>query len=189
MPKANVLTTESFEDLLALFSDDREVAGVRYEQMRAGLVRFFDFRGCTDPEALADDTINRVALKAGACDGARTVRLTAFFYGFAANVLMEYRRRAKREVPLVENNEVPHDHAASENNEKRDVCLTACLEKLPDAEREMIVEYYAFEGEKKLETRAFLCERLGCSPGTLYTKIFRIKAELRGCIKKCLFSV
>lgn len=189
MPKANVLTTESFEDLLALFSDDREEAGMHYEQIRAGLVRFFDFRGCSDPEALADDTINRVALKADAYDSARTVRLSAFFYGFAVNVLKEYRRRAKREVPITENEEAPIDHAISRNSEKRDGCLRECLEKLPDAEREMIVEYYAFEGGKKLETRAILCERLGCTPGTLYTKIFRIKTELRGCIKKCLASL
>ncbi len=100
MKKSYELGQKQFNALLLLFSEVPEEAGEKYEQMRAGLVRFFEFRGCHDAQTLADETINRVATKIDTFDAARTNKLTAFFYGFASNVLSEYRRDSRREVAI-----------------------------------------------------------------------------------------
>ena len=190
MSKSRELNPESFEGLLQLFSSDREEAGLQHEQMRLGLVRFFYFRGCTDPEMLADETMTRVAIKADKFDSTQRARLGSYFYGFATNVLMESRRAAKRELPLTDNQNISYvDETDSDKDDARGDCLQKCLERLPTAEREMIVNYYAFEGEKKSATRSNLCERFSYSPGALYTKIFRIRADLRICIGECIKAV
>jgi hypothetical protein len=57
------LTQESFDSLLAWLHPDREQAGERYESIRCSLIRFFSARGFSNPEELADETIDRVARK------------------------------------------------------------------------------------------------------------------------------
>ena len=49
-----VLTQEEFDGLLSLFSDDREAAGLIYEELRTSLVRYFETRDCRDADMLAD---------------------------------------------------------------------------------------------------------------------------------------
>lgn len=186
MPKPSNLSSESFEDLLAILSEDRDEAGIRYEEIRLGLVRFFEFKGCSDPETLADETINRVARKSAAYDASRTKRLEAYFYGFATNVLHEHLRALKREVPLSENFDSPRFDFDTSEAENRDTCLSSCLKKLPESEREMIVEYYAYEGEEKVTVRKRLCDDFDYSIGALHTRIFRIKSTLRLCMDRCM---
>src|SRR5215216_2251273 len=57
------LTSEEFDDLLSWLDPNRERAGSRYEEIRAGLIKRFRWRGCSDAEDLADKTINRVVKK------------------------------------------------------------------------------------------------------------------------------
>ena len=49
--------------MLAWLDSDRERAGQKYEEIRCGLIKIFVCQGCTDPEGLADETINRVIRK------------------------------------------------------------------------------------------------------------------------------
>ncbi len=170
---------------MRFFSDNREAAGAKYEQIRGGLVRFFSYRGCSDPESLTDETINRVARKADDFDEACGIRLTSFFYGFASNVLMEARRASKREVPLGENISVIQPDADIFIDDSANNCLQTCLAKLSDIEREIIVSYYGCERREKAEIRHKLCERFDFTAGALHTKVFRIKGNLRSCVDKC----
>ena len=55
------LTRESLEALLACLGSDPEQAAQHYEQIRRKLIRLFEWRGCHNPEDLADETFNRVA--------------------------------------------------------------------------------------------------------------------------------
>ncbi|HEY8459133.1 MAG TPA: hypothetical protein VIM99_02065, partial [Blastocatellia bacterium] len=52
-------TPEAFERFLNWLNPDREKAGQKYEDIRAGLIGYFNFRGCSGTEDLADETINR----------------------------------------------------------------------------------------------------------------------------------
>ncbi len=187
MKHHNNLTANDFDALLELFSLDRDKAGEQYEDIRSGLVRYFQFKGCSDPEQLTDETINRVAAKIHSFDVSRNIRPASFFYGFATNVLLEYRRIAKREFSLSEGEfAVGTAVEDSDPNDTENTCLQKCLANLSEFEREMIIDYYTADGQAKMELRRKMCERIQCSAGALHTKIFRIKAALRICIEGCV---
>lgn len=99
MKEHSVLQQQDLEALLALLSSDREEAGKVYEDLRRGLVRYFASKGCSDSHDLANETLTRVATKALAFDNSLNIKPTAFVYGFASRVYLEYRRRPeKRDV-------------------------------------------------------------------------------------------
>jgi len=50
-----------FESLLKWLEPDRELAGDIYEQVRIKLIRLFEYQGCSFPEELTDDTLERAA--------------------------------------------------------------------------------------------------------------------------------
>ena len=60
------MSPESFEALLGWLDPDRERAGIKYEQIRSGLISFFTGRGHCEAEDLADETINRVISRTAA---------------------------------------------------------------------------------------------------------------------------
>ena len=189
MKKDYALKQEDFDALLAWLSANREEAGVMYENIRKGLIRFFRFRGCNDPHTLADETINRVALKVSTFDSSKNVKTITYFYGFASNVFLEYSRTTgKREVSLEsedfqpwQNSKTPDDLSNAECD-----CLENCLSTLPPKERALIVDYYAKDKSEIFEQRSKLAEELNLKKPALHTKVFRIKNVLRNCIEACL---
>lgn len=183
---------EDFDALLALFSHDRDEAGLGYERLRTRLVRFFEFRGCSDAEALTDETLNRVALKAGGFDGPKNVKLTSYVYGFAANVYREYLRSPRTREQLIDTDDFIYqmrDPHAYEDKEAVFTCLNNCLWKLEAGDRELVAEYYGREKQEKIETRKRLAERLGCRLEVLHTRVFRLKLSLRKCMSQCVEDI
>ena len=183
---------EDFDALLGLFSHDRDEAARGYERLRAGLVRFFEFRGCSDSDALADETLNRVALKAGAFDGSQNVRLASYVYGFASNVFLEYSRSPRRREFAIETDEFLHNLSAPPEPEDREpmfACLQDCLGKLSETDRILFIEYYSRERQEKIELRKRLAKRLGCRVEVLHTRVFRLKATLRTCVSRCVEKI
>lgn len=183
------LKPEEFETLLGWLSDDREQAGTEYLQIRAGLIRFFRFKGCSDAPSLADETLNRVAAKIPHFDETKKVRRMTIFYGFASNIFLEYLRKEKKQ------NEKLNKHLATQNNftafdensnETQLECLNECLGKLSVEEREIFTEYYASEKEKKSEVRKKLAARIKCELNTLQVRIFRMRGILAKCIENCM---
>ena len=57
----HILKQEEFDRLLCWLDPDPERAGLTYEKIRWRLVAILASRGCTSPEELADETIDRVA--------------------------------------------------------------------------------------------------------------------------------
>ena len=57
------LTSEDFDGLLAALNSDSDRAGQMYQDIRDHLIRIFVWRGCSEAEDYADETINRVARK------------------------------------------------------------------------------------------------------------------------------
>ena len=187
MKNSYELGQNQFDALLGFFSADRDEAGEKYEQIRRGLVRFFQFKGCRDPPVLADDTINRVALKIGDFDPSKNIKPVSYFYGFASNVLMEYKRTSRHEISL---GEAQYQAVANEpeddNGGARSSCLQQCLGELPFADKDLIVDYYAREGREKIELRQQMCKLYNCTAAALHTRVFRIKSVLRLCIEGCM---
>ena len=185
----NAVRQQDFDALLGLFSHDREEAGREYERLRAGLVRFFEFRGCQDGDSLADETLNRVALKADGFDGSKNIKLSSYVYGFATNVFREYVRSPRQRELAIDTDDFLDDlraPAAADDREPIFTCLHNCLGRLEDADRRLVVEYYSHEKQKKIETRKRLAETLGCRVEVLHTRVFRLKTTLRKCVSGCV---
>src|SRR5215468_1188617 len=82
-----VLTKDSLDGLLARLDADRERAGEKYETLRLGLIRFFEWRGASTPVEHADETLDRVARKLH--QGEEIRDLPAFVAGVARFVFLE----------------------------------------------------------------------------------------------------
>jgi DNA-directed RNA polymerase specialized sigma24 family protein len=179
---------EDFDALLALFSHDRNEAGLAYERMRAGLVRFFEFRGCTDAIALADETLNRVALKTVGFDRTKNVKLTSYVYGFAVNVHREYVRSPRQREIAIETDEFIDRIRETKSDDREPMfdCLHDCLAKLGSSDRQIFIEYYSRERQEKIELRKQMAERLGCRVEVLHTKVCRLRSSLRTCVTGCV---
>jgi DNA-directed RNA polymerase specialized sigma24 family protein len=186
MEKNRSLSENHFNNLLEWLSHNREESGQKYEQIRLGLIRFFRFRGCNDPATLADETINRVALKLDKFRSA-TAKETSIFHGFAINIYREYQTRAKKEVQL--DLDIPLETRAVDDADQKETihkCLDECLKKLNPCDHEMVLNYYKNEREKRLEDRRLLAEDLGINMGTLHTRVCRLRSVLKTCIKACI---
>ncbi len=189
MKKDFTLSQEDFDALLGWLSADRDEAGLLYEKIRDGLIRFFRFRGCPDPATLADETINRVALKVNTFDGSKNVKAITYFYGFAANVFLEYSRKPRnREVSLDSEDFSPARTLQTANNlpNVECDCLEDCLSKLPSDESALVVEYYGKEKNEKFAVRRQMADALHLKMPALHTKVFRIRSVLRECVENCV---
>ena len=189
MEDRNSLQPQQFEALLKLFSDNREEAGKFYEALRHRLVRFFLSKQCDHAEQLADETLNRVAIKADTFDPTRNIRPATFVFGFASKVHLEYLRRPDRSsIPLqesdVERTEAPNQ--AEPVDEIELDCLDACLLKLSPEDRELVIKYYSKERAERIEMRRQLAEFLGVSQEVLHVRVFRIRKSLRKCVDSCI---
>src|SRR5205807_7011414 len=94
-------TTSSFtqadlDNLLEWLAPDREDAGRKYIEIRDGLVRYFRTKGCYESQSLADETINRVAVKLKSLDTSRDLKPVTYFYGFAKNIFLEHLAALKK---------------------------------------------------------------------------------------------
>lgn len=184
-----VLTPDAFAKLLSVLAEDRDQAGHRYETIRAGLVRFFEWRGCDGAESLADETIDRVSRK---LDGGEPIDGGgAYFYAVARNVLKEQvrsrlrRERLRRAIPPPSGAAWEHPLLAGSERERL-ACLDRCLQTLADEERELIRRYYGAEPAERAADHARLAQRLGISAGNLRVRAYRLRRALEVCVKRCL---
>lgn len=183
-----VLNQQDLDALLALFSTDREAAGKAYEDLRRGLVRYFRSKGCPDSFELADETLSRVATKAGTYDDSKNSKPSTFVYGFASRVYLEYTRRPQKlavEFDAALHSPIVHEPETSANDHALD-CLDQCLAKNPAEERSLIIRYYSKEKHEKIELRKRLAKELGCTVEVLHMRVHRMRAALKTCVSRCL---
>lgn len=184
------LGPDAFEKLLRALDPDREAAGKRYEAIRAGLVRLFEWRGCEAPDALADVTIDRVCRKIEAGEPIEPARAGAYFHGVARNVLKEHYREVRRQAVARES--LPSAWPGSEegfvdeHGDRRLGCLGRCLEGLAPDDRGLVAAYYRSEKGQKIADRRELAARLGISHGNLRIRAYRIRRRLEICVDDCL---
>jgi DNA-directed RNA polymerase specialized sigma24 family protein len=188
MRKKIEITPEDFNGLLEYLSSNAEEAGVEYEKIREGLIKYFYFRGCLDPEALADETINRVAVKLPEAQFDGKFVFANYFYSFAANIYLEEQRRRKRLVSIEDDIEslTAESEQPNKENNPLSVCMEICILKHQPEDRELLLKYYGFEKSERVEQRKALAAAQKISDGKLYVKISRLRKTLRECLKKCL---
>jgi DNA-directed RNA polymerase specialized sigma24 family protein len=173
------LTPEAFNTLLRFLDSDRDAAGRKYEAIRRRLMTIFTCRGVTQPEELADETLNRVASKISEIAATYVGDPALYFYGVSRKVLLEWMK--KRPIPAA----LP-TLPSSEERELEFDCLEKCLEKLTSRNRDLILEYYRDEGTGKIEHRKALASRLGIGLNALRIRACRIRSHTEACVADCL---
>jgi DNA-directed RNA polymerase specialized sigma24 family protein len=178
------LTEDSFAKLLYRLAPDREVAGTEYEKLRRMLIKILEWRGATFPEDCADEALNRVAKKLASGEVIRD--LVAYSHGIARLIFLETLRHPEHHnVSLdVLHNIVPAAVERDVGNKHRD-CFDSCLRELPEASRQLILEYYRQEKRGKIDNRARLAETLGIPINALRSRALRVRQKLEGCAKDC----
>jgi len=179
------LTQEAFDRLLAAFGEDQESAGKKYLEVRANLMRFFEWRGCPFPEDHADETMNRVAKRL--TEGETIQNPSGYCIGVARMLLLEINKeRAREQQALGEMANAPSVASDESESEGRVECLRACLGNLSADNRELIIEYYQGEKGTTIENRKRLTERFKVPVNTLRMRALRLREKLQACVEECL---
>lgn len=199
MERLQGLTPEGFEALLSQLDPERERAGEIYETIRYKLVRLFEWRGCTSPEDLADETINRVARRLAEGIELRSNDPYGYFCGVAHLVYKEVLRRASRESRALASGGWPPAANEEEPSDARLECLRRCLAELPPDQRDLVLQYYQGnnyqgnnyhgkneQGENNIRNRQQLAREAGIPMNALRIRIHRVRRKLESCVHACL---
>lgn len=183
LPKGKwILTQDAFDLLLARLDSDRQQAGTKYEALRRRLVKFFEWRGCSFPEDLTDDTINRAAKNLEA--GENIHDLAAYCAGVARRVFLESLRSHQQEqegLRAVSSSSATPTHESDARRE----CLERCLRELSPESSQLIMKYYQGDKQARIEARRDLATRLGIPLNALRIRAHRIRVHLEGCVEQC----
>ncbi len=183
---AATVEIQAFDRLLAMLGPDRDRAGRRYLEIRANLVRMFEWRGCVAPDEYADEAMNRCARKIG--EGAEIQDLASYAIGVGRMLVMEMNRaRARAPLPM---GKAPEPYTLpvepADDSESRMNCLRCCLSRLSPENRELILHYYQGDKGDKIENRKTLSERFGVPQGTLRMRALRLRESLQKCAQDCI---
>lgn len=185
MKKGWTLTQESFDLLLEWLSADKGKAGAVYEQVRRGLMKLFLVRGCVDPEALVDETMNRVTSKLPAMIDKYQGSPIHYFYNVANKIYLENmspRQKREEQLDLYSHSKyLGSSYSSDETNIHLDY-LRECLQRFKAEDREILVRYFEVDKSAKFEHRRLLSEKKGATLNSLRVKIVRLKKKLRECV-------
>jgi len=187
-PETRGLTAEALARLLARLHGDPEQAGEAYEALRRALVKFFDWRGASQPDECADETIDRLARKLD--EGTHVDDPRRFARGIARLVLFETWRRPEVLARRADESDLARLPAPpapeAPDTEPRAACFARCLSDLPHDGRQLILAYYSADGRGKIETRKRMAESLGLTESALRSRAQRIRDRLERCVGRCL---
>ena len=175
-----IITQEQFDSLLTWLGNDRDLAGRKYETIRSGLVRIFVSKGFSDAEDLADETINRVMMRLPDIRARYSGEPACYFHGVARNVIRETHRRKEVAVAVIEGRVEP----APEPTDAHD-CLGHCLDRLPAKKRDLILDYYLYDGHDKVEHHKRMAGQLNITEGAFRSRAYQIRMNLENCMRQC----
>ena len=175
------ISQEPFDILLSWLDANRDAAGIKYETIRTSLIRIFISHGFDDAEDLADVTINRVTKKIPELIKTYVGEPAAYFYAVARNVIHEAGRRKE-----IATDKIPEKiELITEENDDRYDCLIECLKVLPVVKRDLILDYYLYEGKDKIVHHRRMAQHLGITDGALRTRAHKIRTAVEKCVVNC----
>jgi DNA-directed RNA polymerase specialized sigma24 family protein len=179
------LSEEALARFLLCLDSDSDRAGAKYESLRLMLMKFFDWRGALFPEECADETINRIIRK---IDEGETIRdIPTFCYGVARLVFLERLKSPEsRRVDFEELSPATLVAPEPEERDERQECFERCLNELPLASRQLILQYYSHERRAKIDGRRALAQRMSIPLNALRNRAQRIRNRLEGCVDGCI---
>lgn len=174
------ITSELFESLLEWLGPTREEGARKYEEVRNRLIRLFQKKGCTDPEDLADETVNRVTLKLPEIKETYVGNPIWYFISVARLVWKESLR-----LKEISYEHVPEKVIHPEVDAARE-CLRQCLTLLPADQRDLVLDYHVDSKRAKIDLRRQMAEELNLSTNALRLRIHRLRMVLEKCVLACL---
>lgn len=182
------MDTESFESLLAALHSDSAEAAQAYRRLHQRLARFFSLHVVTDPEALADEAVDRLARGLVSRGSEEISSPTAFALGIARHLLHEEQRRRMREIQAAKEQNAAN-FLDSEDNEKSLQAMDRCLAHMPAERRQLLLDYYAASGAEKIAQHKRMAERMGLAINALRNRLLRARAELAKCMGNAVHDV
>jgi DNA-directed RNA polymerase specialized sigma24 family protein len=167
--------------LLAWLDPDREIAGQKYEVIRAGLIRIFVSKGFSDAEDLADEAINSVMKRLPEIRDTYVGEPVKYFHGVARFIVREMIRRKEVAVEVV-----PVSSSEEEIHSDEYDCLLKCLRFLQVEKRELILDYYIYDGRDKIAQHRRMASELGITEGALRGRAHHVRGNLEKCIQQCI---
>src|SRR5262249_30258225 len=104
-----------------------------------------------------------------------------YFLAVARLVMMEAARRQAQALDLM-----PSAVGSEDVSDKTHSCLERCLDQLSESNRDLILQYYAFEKRGKAARHRELAQSLGLSSNALRIRVYKIRQKLEACVKECL---
>lgn len=181
MKKERDPTPQEFEKFLLWLGSGDDGSDRRFLFIQTRLIQIFASRGCADAESLADEVINRVAVRIDTIVQKYPDPLRCCL-GFVDNVHLEYLREEKKKANARE----PPKPRPSEELEREDHCLQQCMGNLNEAEHHLFVRYFGGEKRARKTTRRKLCEELGGTANALRIQAHRLRKRMHECLKECL---
>jgi DNA-directed RNA polymerase specialized sigma24 family protein len=173
------LTQEAFDSLLDFLGPTREKSAQKYEEIRRRLTKIYTCRGCTTPEELVDETMDRVAKKAAELAPTYEGDPALYVYAVGRWVHIESLKKKPFVAP-------PPEPDPSGEHERELDCLDECMLSLPAKQKAFIHDYYREEKSAKIEHRRALAERMGIRINALRLRAHRIRTDLQKCVTECL---
>lgn len=160
--------------VLALLAGESAGAEEQFRQLRAKLLRFFEWNHCQSPEDLAHETICRALRRFSEGQALTAENPHSYFFGIAKNLLREeWKRPASDPIHLPDDFEgegKPLDSRTLYPVEQR-ILLGQSLRRLPPEESDLIMRYFT-EGPDRL------CAQTGVSPNAMRIRVHRIRKKL-----------
>lgn len=176
------LTEESLERLLRALDPDRERAGLRYQRLRGRLIWFFEFRQSAHADELADEVLNRLAMRLA--EGEAVASIEAYSYGVARLLALEAARRDQRQMAAHQAYARDIQRAADTTDESLlQHAMEQCLRRRSRTERRLLADYYAGSGRAQIEARQQLATSMRLSPGALRKRVFRLREAVEACVR------
>ena len=182
-------TEATFHRLLAWLDEGADSGGARYLEMRRRLIGYFDRKLCDLSDALADETLNRVARRLdeeGAIEG---VVPAQYCYIVARFVFHEHLRDMSRKTAAVaelrSRARTGADLTDATEAEARLACLDRCLAALEAPDRSLILNYYRAEPSQRIAARRQLAANTGLSANALMIRASRLRSRLERCVSEC----
>ena len=172
------MNQECFDRLLAWLDPDQDRASKKYEDLRRGLMKYFERRGRLDADRLTDLTFDRVCQKLLSIGDSYVGEPAKYVFRVAKYILMENPL-----PPVLDHDPLANDPEESLRLERKDGCREICLRRLSDEDRTLIVRYHR---AKRGEERARLAAEYKTSLNALTVRAHRIRESLHQCLKGCL---
>jgi DNA-directed RNA polymerase specialized sigma24 family protein len=180
--KTERLTQEVLDRLLQALGHNRDEAAARYERLRERLVFFFTRRQFVLAESLADETLDRLAIRLSSGEPIEVPE--SYAYGIARLVAQEESRRCMREAEA--NRHYARNISSvldTQNEGEIQEAMEGCLSRYSEADRKLLMEYYTSRGRALIDHRRQLAETLGMSPNAFRKRVFRLRRAIEGCVR------